>query len=206
MEENRDSIKDFEDIINRPPEDIINRHRHYENPSGETTEARVSDPGGEGPGPYRLYFGDFRKATLRRWTGSPRYGFGGSQVEVIEERYGKRETDIEKDTFEIFVDRNYLAARDFIYVDLYSLPKWLKTITAYDRYNRAIDQVWTDEMRQTHDVMMIRLSDIRPYTGAGGPLVFSKAKTWGRLTKMYHWDCEPLQPATRYIINWIKDG
>lgn len=164
MEENRDSIKDFEDIINRHPEDIINRHPfHYENPSGETTEARVSDPGGEGPGPYRLYFGDFRKATLRRWTGPPSGpGFGGSQVEVIDERYGKRETDIEKDTFEIFVDRNYLAAQDFIYVDLYSLPKWKKAITAYDRYNRMIDLVWTNEYQQTHDVMMIRLSDIRP--------------------------------------------
>jgi hypothetical protein len=103
------------------------------------------------------------------------------------------------------VTRHYRVETDKIIVSLYSAVEWWKAITAYNHWHRPIGHIYTDgEYRK--DRMELRLSDIRPYGGGGGPLVLSKAKFLGRKEKMYHWDVLSLVHRTRYDIAWLKDG
>jgi hypothetical protein len=80
----RTVLRDIEEHLENPLEQekpTTEERRDYD-PGGEgqgpldktTEERRDYDPGGEGQGPYRLYFSDFRKATLARIV--PEYGPG----------------------------------------------------------------------------------------------------------------------------------
>lgn len=209
MEENGNSNKySLEDFRNGSPFQrtvLRDIEEHLKNPLDETTEEqRQYDRGGEEQGPYRLYFSDFRKATLARIVPANHHGDG--RWEILDEKFGTYETDIEKDTFEIVVTRNYLVARGDIIVYLHSSLSWWKAITAYDHWHRPMGHIYTDNYGPDDVRMVLPLSDIRPYGGQGGPLILSKAKFLGRKEKMYHWNCEPLQDRTRYDIRWLKDG
>ena len=55
------------------------------------------------------------------------------------------------------------------------------------------------------DHVLLSMSEIRLYNGAGGRLIFSKAKAFGEKKKIYHWDCEPLQDRTTHDVLWVYD-